>query len=77
MTPAQIKKAEALLSKKKELLTLKDRHERQRGTIQTINSEGVPILLLSDDNYSLVVGIDTLEKWIKQAKKVQKMKLLG
>ena len=78
MTPAQIKKAEALLAKKQELLALKDRHEKERGKITAVTPEGFPILALSTDSgYSLVVGIDTLERWIKQAKKVQKMGLLG
>lgn len=79
MTPAQIKKAQELLAKRAELLRLVDRHNNVRGQITKLHSltdVGMPALDIQSDGFKLTVGIDTLERWIKQAKKAKKMGIL-
>ena len=66
MTPAQIKKAEQLLNKREEMLTLFDALASKRGRI--IKVSGKPALSIE----SMTVSIETLEKWIKQVKTVAK-----
>ena len=69
MTPAQIKKAEQLLAKKQELLTLRDKYGTRRGRI--IAYEGGEPGLKMEDGTSTVL-ISTMEIWIKQAKAAAK-----
>ena len=73
MTPAQIRKAEQLLFKKKEMLTLFDRNGSEQGYIASkfVGNEKVPVIAFSSTIPS--VTLDTLERWIKQAKKAHKM----
>jgi hypothetical protein len=71
MTPAQINKAEQLLAKKKEMLTLTDRYRSERGYIT--NHLGEPILHI---NNAMDISLETLEKWIKQAKTAAKMGII-
>lgn len=73
MTPAQIKKAELLLAKKQEMLTLRDRHGRAVGTIgmeHTRDYGNYPVLRI--DAGASHVPLPTLERWIKQAKAAAK-----
>lgn len=75
MTPNQIKKAEQLLAKRKELLTLKDRNGCAVGEIRPeLDSryQKQPVLVIQTNTVSL----ETLERWIKQAKTVQKKNIL-
>lgn len=80
MTPAQIKKAEQLLAKKKEMLTLFDRNGSEQGYISykfvdnDASVKRVPVLSFSSTIPA--VTLDTLEKWIKQAKKAHKLGII-
>ena len=76
MTPAQIRKAEQLLFKKKEMLTLFDRNGSEQGYIsyKFVGNERVPVLAFSSTIPA--VTLDTLEKWIKQAKKAHKLGII-
>jgi len=75
MTPNQIKKAEQLLAKRKEFLTLKDRNGCAVGEIRhEVDSQRQkqPVLVME----TKVVSLETLERWIKQAKTAQKKNIL-
>lgn len=74
MTPAQIKKALELLNKRRELILLRDRYGQARGEITKGGTN--PLLVLKDGDYTITIGVDVLEHWVKQAKKVQKMGIL-
>lgn len=76
MTPAQIKKAEQLLAKKQQMLNLVDRHGDSRGKIGVTFGDKYdtqPCLRLESGG---AFSLDTLEKWIKQAKKAHKMRIV-
>lgn len=72
MTPTQIRKAEQLLAKKKEMLTLVDRWGHVWGSVAS-EGQGKAALLLNMQGH---VSVDTLERWIKQAKIAVKKKIV-
>lgn len=77
MTPAQIRKAEQLLAKKKEMLTLVDRSGGSRGSISLAyrdNRSREPVLIIEA---GVTVSIETVEKWVKQAKRAHKLGIIG
>jgi hypothetical protein len=76
MTPAQIKKAQELLDKRKELLTLKDRYGREVGEIRyefNNQHQKQPVFIIEEFR---IFSLDTMERWVKQAKTAQKKNIL-
>jgi hypothetical protein len=79
MTPAQVRKAEALLAKRKEMITLTDNQKRERGKIvlgYDNSYNRVPCLCLDSLADKQSITLDTLKQWIKQAEKAHKLGII-
>jgi hypothetical protein len=75
MTPAQIKKAQEILDKRKTLITLYDKNSKKRGRMWVLPNDKFTLCFSCTED-TFVITLETLERWVKQAKKVKKMGIL-